>query len=172
VVVPVGSNTHTLPFNARVRRVARNTSGFVDVDTTGPVCDNNAGMITALVFPDRGGPSNRTARSPRANRGWPDPTRPRYTPPPACQQAVRAARSGSVDVVGAVVFRSRWNGVSSQRCTLAGRPIRAMIARITIPVTIFAVLSFFSAPWVSPRTATATTTQTIHRHENPRLRSS
>ena len=90
------------------RRVARITSGFVDVDTTGPVCASTAGMITPLVFPDRGGPSSSTARSLRANRASPPVVSPRYTPPPARQQRSRTACSGSPTTAVAQPCASAW----------------------------------------------------------------
>ena len=76
-VVPVGSNIQNLPSTARVSRVACTTSIFVDVDTTAPLWERIAGMITLLVFPDLGGPSSNTARSDRENRGCAFSSRPR-----------------------------------------------------------------------------------------------
>ena len=43
--------------------VASITSGLVDVETAAPEQAISAGIITALVFPDRGGPSTITACS-------------------------------------------------------------------------------------------------------------
>jgi hypothetical protein len=79
---PVGSNTHVCPSRDRAGTVAWATSALVDVLTAGPACAINAGMITPLVLPDRGGPSSSTARSGRAYRAPPSRSCPRYAPPP------------------------------------------------------------------------------------------
>ena len=58
VVSPSGQYAHTRPYGARASAVARTTSGFVEVETTGPNIEMIAGVITAAVFPAwlRGGP--------------------------------------------------------------------------------------------------------------------
>ena len=40
------------------------TSGLVDVETTAPVAQRMLGMMSDVVFPDRGGPSNRSTTLP------------------------------------------------------------------------------------------------------------
>jgi hypothetical protein len=45
----------------RAAQVAVSTSGLVEVETTGPVCDKTAGIITAEVLPDCGGPITSNA---------------------------------------------------------------------------------------------------------------
>jgi hypothetical protein len=55
-------NYHTLPIRDRASAVAAATSGLVEVHTAAPELARTVGMITPLVFPDRGGPSNSTAR--------------------------------------------------------------------------------------------------------------
>ena len=52
--VPEGSNSHTSPISARAWIVASITSGLVEVLTAGPQAAISAGIITAVVFPDRG----------------------------------------------------------------------------------------------------------------------
>ncbi len=76
-LLAVGSNTHTRPARDRAHPVACSTSGLVDVDTTGPRWQSRVGMITALVFPERGGPSTSTARSGLAARHRPSLPTPR-----------------------------------------------------------------------------------------------
>jgi hypothetical protein len=51
---PVGSNDHTRPRRDRAGAVAVARSGLVEVHTAGPGCASTAGLITPLVFPDRG----------------------------------------------------------------------------------------------------------------------
>ena len=127
---PVGSNSHSLPDRRRARQVANATSVLVEVQTAGPVCAITAGMITALVFPDRGGPSNSTARSGRANRHPCLPVNPRYTPPPARRANSQTAASGSslVAVAGAAA-----------RGPAFARLIATWIASIATTTTISAI---------------------------------
>lgn len=93
--VPVGSNTHKRPDRVRAGHVEAATSVLVEVHTAGPRWTISAGTITALVFPDRGGPSNSTARCERANRRSPFSFRPRYVPPPSRRAYSFTAASGS-----------------------------------------------------------------------------
>ncbi len=53
------------------------------------------GVITALVFPDRGGPSSSTARSGRESCQSPSCLIPRYRPPPSSRAPSRTTASGS-----------------------------------------------------------------------------
>jgi len=75
--------------------VAWATSGLVEVETAGPVCAIRVGTITALVLPDRGGPSTSTARSVREYRVCPSGRCPRYTPPPRISAVRRTCASRS-----------------------------------------------------------------------------
>jgi hypothetical protein len=94
-LLPVGSNSHNRPERTRAGHVNAATSGLVEVDTAGPVWAISAGIITALVFPDRGGPSSSTARCERANRNVPSLASPRYAPPPSRCAISLIAVSGS-----------------------------------------------------------------------------
>jgi hypothetical protein len=64
----------------RASAVARRTSGFVDVTTTGPVAASTFGTTSADVFPERDGPSTSTERSGPVH-AQPRAPRPRYMPP-------------------------------------------------------------------------------------------
>ena len=75
---PGGSSaSQACPTSERTPALARITSGLIEVEITGPVADITAGTITALVFPERGGPSTITALSGSARTQWPAPTVPR-----------------------------------------------------------------------------------------------
>ncbi len=72
-----GSNSHAWPTSDRAATVARITSGLVEVAITAPDAPITAGIITALVFPERGGPSTITALSGSARAQLPLRPRPR-----------------------------------------------------------------------------------------------
>src|SRR5207302_966652 len=57
---PDGSNSQHVPSRRRAGAVVRNTSSFVDVDTTAPLAAKIAGTTMAVVLPERGGPSIST----------------------------------------------------------------------------------------------------------------
>jgi hypothetical protein len=81
--LPAGSNSQTVPSSARACLVACITSCLVLVLTAGPGALRIAGIITALVFPLRGGPRIITALSPSAvTHSLPSSIVPRYAPPP------------------------------------------------------------------------------------------
>jgi len=63
VMVLVGSQAQTWPVRARWRVVMLRMSVLVEVITAGPGHRVTAGMITAEVLPDRGGPMMRAACS-------------------------------------------------------------------------------------------------------------
>ncbi len=89
-----GSNSQTSPTSARPAIVARITSGFVDVLTTAPEAAISAGIITALVFPLRGGPRIITALSGSAATHSPYSFAPRYAPPPTRRRPSRTRAAG------------------------------------------------------------------------------
>ena len=72
-----GSNSHAWPTSERAATVARITSGLVEVAITAPDAPSTAGIITALVLPERGGPRTITALSGSARIQPPRRTRPR-----------------------------------------------------------------------------------------------
>ena len=63
VSVPAGSNSHAWPISDRAARVARITSGLVEVLIAAPQQAISAGIMIALVLPLRGGPRIITALS-------------------------------------------------------------------------------------------------------------
>ena len=73
----VGSNSQAWPTSERAATVARITSGLVAVLITAPDAPITAGIITALVFPERGGPRTITALSGSARAQLPLRPRPR-----------------------------------------------------------------------------------------------
>jgi len=159
VADPVGSNTHTRPSRERRRLVACHTSGLVEVETAGPACESSAGMITALVLPDRGGPKSSTARSARANVGSPRDPMPRYTAPPCWNAARRAAANGSPT---GSRFRPRRTCASSRRCTPDGSALKARSASPMIPAAIASGLWCLVAPLATPMSASAMIPHSTH----------
>ena len=59
----MGSKSQQVPIADLALEVAISTSGFVEVDTTGPPAERIEGMITEVVFPLLEGPSIKTGRS-------------------------------------------------------------------------------------------------------------
>jgi hypothetical protein len=127
--VPAGSNSHTWPICERARIVAPITSGLVEVLTAGPDAAISAGIITAVVFPDRGGPRTITADSGSAAAHSPFWETPRYAPPPARRIRCLMAAPG---LLGLSMTRAGGPG----RVVVRGVRVRTPIASVRTTLKI------------------------------------